>query len=61
MNAHPSQSLSLSHRIQILLHIAIQHQLRVGGGVIVDQIMPIHNWGKVYGELAIMYDGRLPD
>ena len=19
------------------------------------------NWGKVYGELAIMYDGRLPD
>ena len=23
--------------------------------------MPIHNWGKVYGELAIMYDGRLPD
>ena len=23
--------------------------------------MQIHNWGKVYGELAIMYDGRLPD
>ena len=23
--------------------------------------MPIHSWGKVYGELAIMYDGRLPD
>nr|AIF26195.1 transposase [uncultured bacterium Ad_144_C12_contig1] len=23
--------------------------------------MPIHNWGKVYGELAIMYGGRLPD
>ena len=23
--------------------------------------MPIHNWGKVYGELAIMYEGRLPD
>ncbi len=23
--------------------------------------MPVHNWGKVYGELAIMYDGRLPD
>ena len=23
--------------------------------------MPIRNWGKVYGELAIMYDGRLPD
>lgn len=23
--------------------------------------MPIRNWGKVYGELAIMYEGRLPD
>ena len=23
--------------------------------------MPLRNWGKVYGELAIMYDGRLPD
>ncbi len=23
--------------------------------------LPIHNWGKVYGELAIMYEGRLPD
>ena len=23
--------------------------------------MPIRNWGKIYGELAIMYDGRLPD
>ena len=23
--------------------------------------MPIRNWGKVYGELSIMYDGRLPD
>lgn len=23
--------------------------------------MPVHNWGKVYGELAIMYEGRLPD
>ena len=24
-------------------------------------IMPICNWGRVYGELAIMYNGRLPD
>lgn len=23
--------------------------------------MPLRNWGKVYGELAIMYDGRLSD
>jgi transposase-like protein len=23
--------------------------------------MPIKGWGKVYGELAIMYEGRLPD
>ena len=23
--------------------------------------MPLRNWGKVYGELALMYDGRLPD
>lgn len=23
--------------------------------------MPIRNWGLVYGELAIMYEGRLPD
>ena len=23
--------------------------------------MPIRNWGQVYGELAIMYEGRLPD
>ena len=23
--------------------------------------MPIRNWGKVYGELSIMYDGRLPE
>ena len=23
--------------------------------------MQIHNWGKIYGELAIMYEGRLPD
>ena len=23
--------------------------------------MPIRNWGRVYGELSIMYDGRLPD
>lgn len=21
----------------------------------------IHNWGQVYGELAIMYEGRLPE
>jgi transposase-like protein len=21
----------------------------------------IHNWGKIYGELSIMYEGRLPD
>ena len=23
--------------------------------------LPIRNWGKVYGELSIMYDGRMPD
>ena len=23
--------------------------------------MPIKKWGKVYGELAIMYEGRLPE
>ena len=23
--------------------------------------MPIRNWGKVYGELLIMYEGRLPE
>ena len=23
--------------------------------------MPIRNWGKVYGELGIMFDGRLPE
>ena len=23
--------------------------------------MPIRNWGRIYGELAIMYDGRLTD
>lgn len=23
--------------------------------------MPIRNWGLVYGELSIMYEGRLPD
>lgn len=23
--------------------------------------MPIRNWGKVYGELCIMYDGRMPE
>lgn len=23
--------------------------------------MPLKNWGKVYGEMAIMYEGRLPD
>lgn len=23
--------------------------------------MPVRNWGKVYGELSIMYDGRLPE
>ena len=23
--------------------------------------MPIRNWGQVYGELAIMYEGRLPE
>ena len=23
--------------------------------------MPIRNWGRGYGELAIMYDGRLSD
>jgi transposase-like protein len=22
--------------------------------------LPVRNWGKVYGELSIMYDGRLP-
>ena len=22
---------------------------------------PIHNWGQTYGELAIMYEGRIPD
>ncbi|WP_273443773.1 transposase [Treponema berlinense] len=23
--------------------------------------MPIRNWGRVYGELQIMYEGRLPE
>lgn len=23
--------------------------------------LPLHNWGKVYGELSIMYEGRLPE
>ena len=23
--------------------------------------VPVHNWGKVYGELAIMFEGRLPE
>ena len=23
--------------------------------------MPVQNWGKVYGELSIMYEGRLPE
>ncbi len=23
--------------------------------------LPIRNWGKVYGELSIMYEGRLPE
>jgi putative transposase len=23
--------------------------------------LPVQNWGKVYGELVIMYDGRLPE
>lgn len=23
--------------------------------------MPLRNWGKVYGELSIMYEGRLPE
>ena len=23
--------------------------------------MPLRNWGKVYGELSIMYDDRLPE
>lgn len=23
--------------------------------------MPIRNWGKVYGELSVMYEGRLPE
>ena len=23
--------------------------------------MPIRNWGKIYGELSIMYEGRLPE
>lgn len=23
--------------------------------------MPIRNWGKVYGELSIMFEGRLPE
>ena len=22
--------------------------------------MPLHNWGLVYGELSLMYEGRLP-
>ncbi len=26
-----------------------------------ESTMPIRNWGRVYGELAIMYDGRLTD
>ena len=24
-------------------------------------IMPLRNWGKVYGELSIMYEGRMPE
>ena len=23
--------------------------------------MPIRNWGRIYGELAIMYEGRIPE
>ena len=23
--------------------------------------MPIHHWGQVYGDLSIMYEGRLPE
>ena len=33
--------MSLSHRIQILLHIAVQHQLRVGIGIVVDQVIQL--------------------
>ena len=23
--------------------------------------MPLRNWGRIYGELQIMYEGRLPE
>ena len=26
-----------------------------------NRTMPLRNWGKVYGELSIMYEGRLPE
>ena len=33
--------LSLPHRIQVLLHIAVQHQLCVGGRIVVDQVIQL--------------------
>lgn len=31
------------------------------GKVTAKWTMPFRNWGQVYGELLIMYEGRLPE
>ena len=28
---------------------------------VLSPLMPLRNWGRVYGELQIMYEGRLPE
>ena len=38
------------------LHEALKELL---GGIL--KSMPIRNWGTVYGELSVMFEGRLPE
>ena len=53
----PPQLLSMPDCIQILLHIAVQHQLRVGIGIVVDQVIQLPAVKPGFHELPFHGEG----
>ena len=49
--------LPLSHRIEILLHIAIQHQIGIAQRVVVDQVVQLAAVKPCLGKLVFHGDG----
>ena len=49
-------------RLKAIYHAPNEEKaLEALGKVTAKWTMPFRNWGQVYGELLIMYEGRLPE